>query len=190
MTTAITESGWMNRDIFVEWLKLFDDELSQPTLLLLDSAGAHNDIDMRDQQNHIPWKHLHIQRLPKNSTSVTQPLDAGVISVFKRAFLEMLSNETHLIRNYGNKKNISNGLAWTLIPYAWSRVKALTLRNCFAKTPILSPEMREQLRRWPSTPTEQEQSLQYSRHDRYQEQERAYFEHLIAETTLEGKWDL
>ena len=164
MFMATTDSGWMIHNTFVEWLQRFDDELSQPTLLLLDSAGAHNNIDMRDPINNIPWKHLCIQRLPKDSTSLTQPLDAGVIGVFKPFFLEMLGYETYLLRSHGKNKYISNELAWTFIPYAWSRMKPLALRHCFAHTPVLPNEMHDQLRRQQPTLAEQQLPLQYSQH--------------------------
>lgn len=188
MVVRTTEKGWMTGEVFMEWLRTLDDHLKVPTLLLLDSCPAHNNIDMRDPENNIPWKHLHIRRLPKNSTSVTQPLDAGVISVFKRAFLELLSQETHLIRNYDKKKCISNGQAWSLIPHAWGRVKPQTLRNCFANTPVLPEEMRRQLRAYPASHGSGSVPLLLSRPSDHKEKERAYFEHLIAETAITENW--
>jgi hypothetical protein len=190
MVVRKTKSGWMNQDLFMEWLQNFDDQLSESTLLLLDSCPAHNNIDMRDPDNRIPWKHLVIRRLPVNSTPKTQPLDAGVISVFKRAFLEILSNETHLIRNYDSRTCISNGEAWSLIPHAWNRVKAQTLRNCFAKVPVLPDEMREQLRSHPLAQVERRGSLLRSRRNAYKEEERTYFEHLIAATSIDRNWTI
>jgi len=53
MYARMTDSGWMNRDLFVEWLQRLDDDATQPTLLLLDSTGAHNNIDMREPGNNI-----------------------------------------------------------------------------------------------------------------------------------------
>ena len=164
----------------MKWLKALDDQLTESSLLLLDSAPQHNDIDMRDSDTNEPWKRLRIQRLPVNSTSVTQPLDAGVISVFKRAFPEMLSHETYVVRTFDNAKAISNGHAWSMIPYAWNSVKAMTLRNCFAKTPVLPDDMSEQLRAMPVADAEQNHVLRYSRLHLYKTQEKAYFEHLVA----------
>lgn len=183
-------SGWMNRDIFMSWLIDLDQQLERSTLLLLDSCPAHNNIDVPDPAfgYRDSWEFLTIQRLPKNSTSVTQPLDAGIISVFKRALLELLSQETSLVRTYDKTKAISNGHAWSLIPYAWNRVKATTVRNCFAKTPIVPDDMRQQLRRRPTAPQEQRESIQYSRRNDYKEEARAYFEHLIAEANEASDW--
>ncbi|KAF9113711.1 hypothetical protein BGX30_006875 [Mortierella sp. GBA39] len=145
---------------------------------------------MRDPFNNTLWKFLHIQRLPTRSTSLTQPLDAGVISVFKRAFLEMLSQETNIVRNYNNEKAISNGQAWSLVPYAWNLVKASTIWSCFAKTPVLPEEMREQLRRRLSSKEEQLELTTYSMRNQFKEQERAYFEHLIAEIGADNNWNI
>ncbi|KAF9116738.1 hypothetical protein BGX30_005862, partial [Mortierella sp. GBA39] len=107
-------------------LGYLDGDLDEPTLLLVDSAGSHNDINMRDPYDGVPWKHLRIQRLPVNSTSVTLPLDAGVISAFKRVFLEMLGFETYYARNFDQTTSITNGHAWSLVPYAWDQMKPFT----------------------------------------------------------------
>lgn len=145
-----TDSGWMTHEVFVRWLQLLDDELSRPTFLL-DSAGSHNNIDVRNTEQRVRWKHLRIRRLPKNTTSVTQPLDAGVISAFKRAFSDMLGFETYSAHTFEKMKCISNGRAWTLIPYAWNQAKPSTLRNSFAKTPVFPITMREEPRRRQTT---------------------------------------
>lgn len=177
-----TKKGWMTGDVFVRWLQDLDNDLEQPTLLLLDSAGPHNDIDMNDPYGGVPWKHLRIRRLPVNSTSVTQPLDAGVISAFKRVFLEMLGFETYHSRNFDQKTSITNGRAWSLVPYAWDQMKPSILRNCFAKTPVLPTQMRDHLRQQQPTKEEQQQPKpRHTQHEKYKDQEKAYFERIIAE---------
>ncbi|KAF9895740.1 hypothetical protein BX616_008931, partial [Lobosporangium transversale] len=118
------------------------------------------------------------------------PLDAGVISVFKRAFLEILTHESHLVRTFDMTKAISNGHAWSIIPSAWNSVKAMTLRNCFAKTPVLPEEMRKHIRAMSSTSAERCHEVQYTRSHLYKEQERAYFEHLIASVSKGNEWVL
>jgi len=146
---------------------------------LLDSCPAHNDIDMRDSVNSIPWTYLRIQRLPKNSTSMTQPFDVGIFSVFKRAFLEMLSQETSIIRTPDKSKAIGKGHAWSLLPYAWNQVKASMIRYCLAHTPIFPNDMRENLQRRLSSRNEQLELSAYSRRSEFKEKETTYFQHLI-----------
>jgi len=183
-----TKKGWMDGEVFVRWLQQLDDDLDQPALLLMDSAGPHNDVDMRDPYGGVPWRHLHIRRLPVNSTSVTQPLDAGVISAFKRVFLEMLGFETYYARNFDQTTNITNGHAWSLAPYAWDQMKPSTVRNCFAKTPVLPTQMCDHLRQQRPTKEEQQQPTpRYTQHETYKDQEKAYFEHIIAEIGEENK---
>lgn len=88
--------------------------------------------------------HIRLERLPPNSTSVSQPLDAGVISVFKRRYVEMLINKA-IVKKYATQKKITNGEAWSLIPYAWSQVKASTLRHCFRTTKVLPKTISDKL---------------------------------------------
>lgn len=110
----------------------------------------------------------------------TQPLDTDVISAFKRAFLEKLGREIYHARNFDQTVTISNGRAWTLIPDAWDEIQPSTLRNCFAKTPVLPTEMREALHRRRSTKEEQQPKPPPTQGEKYKEQEKAYFEHIIA----------
>ncbi|KAK3837894.1 MAG: hypothetical protein JOS17DRAFT_837625, partial [Linnemannia elongata] len=85
-------------------------------------------------------------------------------------------------------KAISNGHAWSLVPFAWNKVKASTVRNCFAKTPVLPDDMRQQLRQRSTAPQEQRENIQYSRRNDYEKEARAYFEHLIAEANEARDW--
>ncbi|KAF8924002.1 hypothetical protein BGZ47_004323, partial [Haplosporangium gracile] len=98
---------------------------------------------------HIPFqrqiiKHFQIECLPPNSTSVAQPLDAGIISVFKQHYLEMLSNKA-VTKEYAAGEKITNGEAWPLIPYAWPHAKAVTVRHCFCKPGVISKVQADKL---------------------------------------------
>ncbi|KAF9284366.1 hypothetical protein BGZ88_010019 [Linnemannia elongata] len=125
---------------------MLDDSLSNRSLLLIDSCGAHGKSRNKDPLAREIWKRLRIERLPPHSTSVSQPLDAGITSSFKRHYLEMLSNKS-ITKEYATGEKIINGEAWSLIPYAWSHVRALTVRHCFCKASILSKAQVEKLER-------------------------------------------
>jgi len=127
----------MTLDLFKDWLHGLDEALTNKSLLLIDSCGAHGRPSAEDPLTGEKWKHLQIERLPPNSTSITQPLDQGIINVFKRKYLEMLSNKA-IAKEYAIGDKITNGEAWSLIPFAWSHVKALTVRHCFCKAGVLS----------------------------------------------------
>ncbi|KAI1288751.1 hypothetical protein EDD11_009693 [Mortierella claussenii] len=141
-------------DLFKAWLHFLDNSLSNKSLLLIDSCGAHgnsrrgnskrgNSSD-NDPLARETWRHLQIERLPPNSTSVTQPLEQGIFSVFKRQYLEMLSNKA-ITKEYATGEKITNGEAWSLIPYAWSHIKAATVRHCFCKAGVLSKAQSDKL---------------------------------------------
>jgi len=135
----------MTTERFRQWVTDFDDQLSEPSLLILDSAPVHTDIEYRDPFKKTPWIHLTIIQLPKNSTPITQPLDAGIISVFKRKYLQMLSRQTSIIRTLDEENDTPPHVAWSIIPHAWSFVTAATIRHCFLETPILPESIRQQL---------------------------------------------
>ena len=98
----------------------------------------------------------------------------------------MLGFETYYARNFEQATSISNGRAWSLVPYAWEQIKPSTLRNCFAATPVLPTQMRENLRRQRPTKEEQPPKPRYTHDDRYKEQEKVYFQHLVAEIGKEN----
>ena len=147
----------MTLDLYKAWLHSLDDSLDRNSLTLTDSCEAHGKSSNKDPSRGARgksskkdlfvgeiWKHLRIERLPPNSTSVSQPLDAGIISAFKRHYLEMLSNKS-ITKEYATGEKIINGEAWSFIPYEWSHVKALTVRHCFCKVDVLPKAQSDKL---------------------------------------------
>ena len=77
------KSSWMTSQLFTDFLKWFDTEVgkkeqNRQVLLFMDNAGVHN-----SAVDNVPLKHTKVVFFPKNTTSCTQPLDAGVIQTFK-----------------------------------------------------------------------------------------------------------
>jgi len=77
------------------WLRNFQADIvakdpSRKILLLLDNASSHVKATKIAQDNGR-INNIEVVFLPKNSTSVTQPLDAGIIAVFKRRYRESIS---------------------------------------------------------------------------------------------------
>ncbi|KAF9586323.1 hypothetical protein BGW38_006945 [Lunasporangiospora selenospora] len=135
-----------------------------------DKNCRHNNTDYSNPDTKTLWKHLDVVRLPVNSTSVTQPLDVEVISVFKRVFLGMLCRKTSVVRTLTDDKVISDGQAWDLIP---------------------SPEiMHATIRSMPITDNERIIHESSTKRLRLADQERLYFEHLVAETSAEKGWEI
>ena len=123
-------SSWMTTEIFSDWLKSFDMKMTQEkrkVLLLLDNAPVHP-----CQFNLTSEKLLFF---PKNSTSVIQPLDQGIIRSFKCLYRYKLM--THLLSqkeiSVGSEEipNISLFYSIHWVHQAWQEVSQETISNCF-----------------------------------------------------------
>lgn len=78
---ANTNKGWMTRALFTLWVRDLNKHMESEgrhILLLLDGASAHHIAE--------PLSHVETCVLPPNTTSVLQPMDAGVISALKARF--------------------------------------------------------------------------------------------------------
>ncbi len=80
------KTAWMTGDIFETLLKEFDDRITSPTILLLDNFSGH------EVNNAVDYKNIMPLFLPANTTSKTQPLDAGIISTCKVKYRKKLMN--------------------------------------------------------------------------------------------------
>ena len=78
-----TGNAWMTTSVFFEWLKLFDDYITKTAgrkvLLLADCASCHGVHSVLPELRSV-----HLEFLPANTTSLCQPLDAGIIAAIKR----------------------------------------------------------------------------------------------------------
>lgn len=75
-----TSKGWMTVSVFQQWLSELNDEMvlaNRKILILFDNAPVHIEPE-------VPLSNVEVQRLPKNTTAVLQPMDQGVISLVKR----------------------------------------------------------------------------------------------------------
>ncbi|KAF0694613.1 Aste57867_14530 [Aphanomyces stellatus] len=114
-------------------------------LLLLDNASSH-------QVVRADISHVRVLMLPPNTTSVLQPMDAGVISTFKSYYrrhqlnhaIEIIDNITAgAVVTAQQRKNpyavdVLQAMMWAT--QAWIEVSATTIRSCWAHTGIL-PQM-------------------------------------------------
>ena len=156
--------GYMTSDIFLEWLQRFQQSIvskdpSRRILMLVDNVSSHTKNIV--QKAHL-FPNIKVQFLPPNSTSVTQPLDAGIMAVFKLRYRQIIADKTVLLRlTYDRAKKGRNGVpvnpwnlkisnleAWNSIVRAWSYVKPESIRNCYRHVPILCDEQKNQLRQF------------------------------------------
>src|SRR5438128_5996251 len=119
-----------------EWLKWFDNQLSQKSLLLVDNCPAHTD------GSSLGLKNLQIKFLPANTTAYIQPCDAGIIRNFKVYYRKILVSQWIRELNEGQEmKKLNIKEAIEIVADAWDNVKQETIKNCWLSTGILPAEM-------------------------------------------------
>lgn len=79
------KKAWMNGALFLEWLGKFSDFIAnspgRKVVLLIDNASSHGTAEM-----HSSFQNVKVVFLPPNTTSMLQPLDAGIIAAIKRRY--------------------------------------------------------------------------------------------------------
>ena len=127
--------AWMNGDIFRDWLKKLDSRFhlqKRKVAMILDNCSAHPHVqDLRA---------IKLVFLPPNTTSVTQPMDQGIIQNFKVQYRHLLV--TRGIIPAVEKKE---PFKWTMLNAlhaskdAWDLVKPATIANCFRHCGFIPP---------------------------------------------------
>ncbi len=132
------KSAWMNSAVFLQYLEDLNKRMfnaNRKILLLLDNAPVHVSPTLSN---------VKLLFFKPNTTCVCQPLDSGIIRVFKLYYRNYLVKE--LVRRYdsitaGTAFNIeaviqsiqvSTCIEW--IKKSWSDVKATTILHCFRKS--------------------------------------------------------
>lgn len=125
--------SWINSRIFCDWLERLNYEMAQQKrtiALLLDNATCHN--------TELTFSNINLIYLPKNTTSLIQPCDQGIIKSFKTKYTNLLvqiiadddkneNNFTEYLKGY----NILDVIY--LVEKSWSDVSNQTIINCFKK---------------------------------------------------------
>ena len=83
-----SETGWINKDLYLEWFQFFLQNIppTRPVLLLQDGHSSHISIELIElaRQNDV-----HLLCFPAPTTHILQPLDVGVFKSFKENFKGM-----------------------------------------------------------------------------------------------------
>jgi len=125
----------MTSQIFEDFIVKWDKELSssqRKILLLLDNFSGHK-ID------YIPSNIKFLFLMP-NSTSKSQPLDAGIIKSFKDKYTSLY--HTHLLQCLKDKdivtheaiKQVDLLKVIEFVAFAWNQVSEETIINCWRHT--------------------------------------------------------
>ena len=126
------QKSWMSSEIFEEWVKEIDRSFGKrkrKIALIVDNCPAHPHVEK------LEWVELIF--LPPNTTSMTQPMDQGVIRLLKAKYRK-LAVQKHL-----EQLDKGNGLlkfsiltAMTMLNKAWNAIPDQTFENCFKKSGI------------------------------------------------------
>uniref|UniRef100_H3AV61 HTH CENPB-type domain-containing protein n=1 Tax=Latimeria chalumnae TaxID=7897 RepID=H3AV61_LATCH len=117
---------WMASTIFEEYVHtLYHDMIQQKrkVVLIVDNCHARPCI--------TGLKAIHLQFLLPNTTSHTQPLDSGVIRIFKFHYHHDLAMCTLRAADSGNTFKPDVLMSITIRKKAWDLVEKETIANCF-----------------------------------------------------------
>ena len=130
--TLPCRGSWMDGVLFEEWVrdlnKKFESE-KRKVALIIDNCPAHPIIDN--------LSHIKLDFLPPNTTSVSQPMDQGIIRCLKVNYRKRLVKL--IFRSLDSNKSlpkISLLTALQLRASAWNAVSQATIANCFKKAKI------------------------------------------------------
>ena len=131
------KNAWMTSEIFTQWLKKLDKKMTRKRrkiAMVVDNCRAHPNINSSLQSIKLVF-------LPPNTTSVTQPMDQGIIACMKQNY------RRHLVQ-HGMLKAMDAGqdFSWNVldaiygIVKAWQQIPASTIAKCFGHCGFLPPQ--------------------------------------------------
>ncbi|XP_067930663.1 tigger transposable element-derived protein 6-like [Watersipora subatra] len=120
---------WMVSDIFQAWVRDFDRRMTRKNrkvLLIIDNCPSH------PTMNRL--MSIRLLFTPPNTTSVLQPMDQGIIRIFKSYYRQQVLRFTvDYIDTYGKKPvvyiNVLQAIRW--VHKAWYCVTKETIARCF-----------------------------------------------------------
>ncbi|KAL4098198.1 hypothetical protein QTP88_022846 [Uroleucon formosanum] len=133
------KKAWMTTEIMEQWLRYFNADMrsqNRNVLIFLDNAACHPKIELSNTK---------ILMLPPNTTSITQPMDQGVIYTFKSYYRKfLLQSLSCKMDNCSSAHQLAKSIsvldAVNWIALACDNVKAECVQNCFHKAGFLSNE--------------------------------------------------
>ena len=118
--------AWMTSTVFTQWVQKLDRKMhieKRKIALIIDNCSAHPDIQGLEAVKLI--------FLPPNTTSITQPMDQGIINNLKYMYRKLLAQKKIACLDAGESFNIDILQAMHSLKKAWENVKSDTIQNCF-----------------------------------------------------------
>jgi hypothetical protein len=126
------KKAWMTGVFFQEFIKIFNNHVNKRrVLLLLDNAPSHIWTDTQK----AAYPNIELLFLPPNTTSKLQPMDAGIISAFKR----QLQHAVDMIEDSKPPYKIDQLTAMYWSAGCWRTMDSSVLANCWRHSTILTP---------------------------------------------------
>lgn len=121
--------AWMTSQRFEKWLKALDRKMEKQKrkiVLFIDNCPAH--------PKNVVLKNVEVVFLPKNATSVCQPMDQGIIKVMKQHYRHRLVQRYIAeMESPDLVKKVTILDAMNYIKSSWLAVDPRTILNCFRK---------------------------------------------------------
>ena len=141
-------SAWMTSELFSFWLKDLNKKMmmeKRKILLLVDNAACHN------SGLELELSNVEVVFLPKNTTSIMQPLDMGIIQATKAHYKSNMSREvikeldkceTATALELSKRLTLLKGIEFFV--QAWDSISDATISNCWRKSGLCyGPEQEE-----------------------------------------------
>ena len=135
------KTAWMTITIYEAYLKRLNVKMRRAQrniIVFVDNCAAHS----KDTSN---LTNIKVHFLPPNSTAVLQPMDQGVIKVFKQHYRKRLVKwMIEKLDNTGEigKVNVLQSIHFILS--AWELITPSVIANCFHKAGFLEGESTEE----------------------------------------------
>ncbi|XP_071508679.1 tigger transposable element-derived protein 4-like [Diadema antillarum] len=128
------KKAWMTSNLFELFMTKLNEKMKRQRrkiLMLLDNAPSHP---------HLQLSHIKLVFLPPNTTSVTQPMDQGIIQAAKlkfrkrqlRGIIQQMEQEPGLTApDIMRRTNLLQAIYW--VDQSWKDTNAETIQKCFRK---------------------------------------------------------
>lgn len=126
-------TSWMTTAFFAKYLSDWNKDLAKQNrnvLVFIDNCPAH--------PQNMRFSNITVKFLPKNTTSVLQPMDMGVIRSFKAFYRRQIVQRIvqELVEENACSADDVKITLWQALKYmkiAWDTVTPTTIKNCFRK---------------------------------------------------------
>ena len=135
----LSTKAWMTTEIFKRWVQRLDLHIGKTygrkALLFIDNAPCHNIEEMS-----ASLRNLRVVFLSKNTTSILQPLDLGIIASTKKRYQHRLTERAvDVIEDFvvQNPYRVDLKQAVTWIYQIWQSLPSSIIYNCWEKSGII-----------------------------------------------------